>query len=173
MNRTIFLLSLLIATPLMGQSPVHPLDGLSLAEHWVIYETLRDAGQLSEDAQFLYAGLHEPPKSEVLAWERDIPFRREATVHVVDDGVGYEAVVDLVNRIVMAFDKVTDRQYMIAPSDYAAASSVLEHPEMIAGLERQGITDFKMVGCFAQSMGYFDRPEEQNRRLGRVTCWNR
>ena len=173
MRRTIVLLALLLPSPLLGQSPVHPLDGLSLAEHWILYETLRGSGRMSDDAQFLYAGLHEPPKSEVLAWERGKPFGREATIHLVDQGVGYEAVVDLVSRQVIEFDEVTDRQYMAAPSDQRAASAALEHPDMRAGLERQGITDFKMVDCFVQSMGYFDRPEEQNRRLGRVPCWNR
>ncbi|MEE9296279.1 MAG: hypothetical protein V3W34_15135 [Phycisphaerae bacterium] len=173
MRRTLVLLALLLPTPLLAQTPVHPLDGLSLAEHWILYETLRNSDRVSAAAQFLYAGLHEPPKSEVLNWERDKPFRREATVQLVDQGVGYEAVVDLVSRRVIEFEEVTDRQYMAAPSDQGAASAALEHPDMRAGLERQGITDFKMVDCFVQSMGYFDRPEEQNRRLGRVTCWNR
>ena len=173
MRRTVILLALLLPAPLLGQSPVHPLDGLSLAEHWILYETVRDLDRVSDEAQFLYAGLREPPKSEVLNWERGKPFRREATVHLVDHGVGYEAVVDLVSRRVIDFEEVTDRQYMAAPSDQLAASAALEHPDMRAGLGRQGITDFKMVDCFVQSMGYFDSPEEQNRRLGRVTCWNR
>jgi Cu2+-containing amine oxidase len=108
---------------------------------------------VTDEAQFLHAGLREPPKSEVLNWERDKPFRREATVQLVDQGVGYEAVVDLVNRRVIEFEKVTDRQYMAAPSDQEAASAALEHPDVRAGLKRQGITDFKMVDCFVQSMG--------------------
>ena len=173
MRRTVAFLALPFPAALFGQSPTHPLDGLSLAEHWTAYETLRDSGRITDEAQFLYAGLHEPPKSEVLAWDRSQSFRREATVHLVDDGVGYEAVVDLLGRSVIEFEEVTDRQYMAAPSDQQAALAALEHPAMRAGLERQGITDFKMLECFVQSMGYFDRPEEQNRRLGRVTCWNR
>jgi len=173
MRRTVVFLALLFPGSLFGQSPTHPLDGLSLAEHWVAYETLRDSGRITDGAQFLYLGLNEPPKAEVLTWERGQPFRREATLQIVDEGVGYGAVVDLVGRSVIEFEKITDRQYMSAPSDFQAAQAALEHPDMRAGLERQGITDFKMIECFPQSMGYFDRPEEQNRRLGRVTCWNR
>ncbi len=70
MRRTIALLALLLPPALFGQSPIHPLDGLSLAEHWAAYETLRDSGRITDEAQFLYAGLHEPPKSEVLTWNR-------------------------------------------------------------------------------------------------------
>ena len=50
MRRTIVLLALLLPSPLLGQSPVHPLDGLSLAEHWILYETLRGSGRVSDDA---------------------------------------------------------------------------------------------------------------------------
>ena len=62
--------------------------------------------------QILYAGLNEPPKAEVLVWRSGAAFRREARVHLVQSNVGYEAVVDLMNRRVLEFTEVTDRQYM-------------------------------------------------------------
>jgi primary-amine oxidase len=173
MRTLIALVALLLPISLHAQAPTHPLDGLSLAEHWTLYETLRDAGRLEEGVQFLYAGLHEPPKAEVLVWEPGQAFRREATVHLVQNGLGYEAVVDLVGRSVLEFHEVTDRQYMEGPADYEAAQKVLDHPEVLAAFERQGITDLRMMGCAVQAMGYFDLPEERNRRIGRVTCWNR
>ncbi len=172
MRRILMLFAVAFTTPLAAQAPVHPLDGLSLAEHWTLYQTLRASGQLSDSAAFLYAGLHEAPKAEVLAWQPGQPFGREATVHLVDGGVGYAAVVDLVNGSVLEYQATTDRQYMATDSDGRSAATALENPEVRAALVREGITDFTMVLCFVQSMGYFDKAEEQGRRLGRVTCWD-
>ena len=68
MRRTIVLLALLLPSPLLGQSPVHPLDGLSLAEHWILYETLRGSGRMSDDAQFVQdLGMDSMMALEILA----------------------------------------------------------------------------------------------------------
>jgi primary-amine oxidase len=173
MRRLVLVLACLLPLPLAAQAPVHPLDGLSLAEHWTIYEVLRDAGHLQDGVRFMYAGLHEPPKAEVLGWSAGESFRREAMVHLVQGGAGYEGVVDLLGRSVVTFREVSGRQYMTSELDNEHAADVLEHPEVRAALERQGITDFDMVECGRQAIGYFDLPEERDRRIGRVTCGNR
>ncbi|MCZ6916045.1 MAG: hypothetical protein O7I93_04635, partial [Gemmatimonadetes bacterium] len=48
-----------------------------------------------------YVSLHEPPKAEVLAWRAGEDFRREAFVHLIQSGAGYEAVLDLEGRRVL------------------------------------------------------------------------
>ena len=157
-----------------AQEPVHPLDGLSVAEYWAAYESLRDSGHLNGSAEFLYVGLEEPTKAEVLSWVRGDVFGRRAKVHLVEDAVGHEAVVDLRDRRVVEFREVTDRQYMYSGEEEAAAAeAALAHPDMIAGLTARGITDLAMLECLPISDGFFDTPEEQGRRLARVTCWNR
>ncbi|MDX1579170.1 MAG: hypothetical protein R3266_11835, partial [Gemmatimonadota bacterium] len=175
MRRSLALLALMLPAPVFAQAPAHPLDGLSVAEHWTLYETLRDSGELEdEDVRFLYAGLHEPPKAEVLAWTPGQDFRREALVHLVQDGAGYEAVVDVRAGQVLDFREVTDRQYMTSDSEgREAAGALMEHPDFLAGLDRRGIVDRDMLVCFPISDGYFDLPEERGRRIARVTCWNR
>lgn len=50
-----------------AQAPVHPLDGLSGREHWTIYDALVASGRTDSTTSYLYVGLNEPPKSEVLA----------------------------------------------------------------------------------------------------------
>ena len=170
---------LLLALPLWtgaraaAQAVNHPLDELSAAEHWTLYETLMAYPDVTGDAEFLYAGLNEPSKAEVLAWRPGSPFGREARVHFVQDRMGYEVVVDLVAESVVEFREVTDRQYMIAPSDGAALSDVEEHPEIRAALEARGFTDLDKVRCSVGSDAYFDTPEERGRRLGRLRCTNR
>ena len=87
---------LLIAAASHAQAPTHPLDGLSGREHWVIYDALVASGRTDTTTSYLYVGLNEPPKVEVLAWRAGQPFRREALVHLIQGKRGYEAVVDLV-----------------------------------------------------------------------------
>ena len=87
---------LLLVTPeFLAAAPKHPLDHLTAAEHWTAYEILRDSGQAESDMVILYVGLHEPPKSEVLAWRHGEDFRREAIVQLLQNNQGYEAILDL------------------------------------------------------------------------------
>ena len=150
----------------------HPMDELTAAEHWALYETLMARDNVTGDAEFLYAGLNEPSKAEVLAWRPGEPFGREARVHFVQDHIGYEAVVDLVGGVVLEIREVTARQYMISPSDSEAVDEAKEHPEMLAAFEARGITDLEKVRCSVGSDAYFDTPEERDRRLGRLRCTN-
>ncbi len=52
-----------------AQTPAHPLDGLSLAEHWVVYDVIRDSGRTDGNTRYAGVALREPPKAEVLAWK--------------------------------------------------------------------------------------------------------
>ena len=161
------------ASSVIAQPVGHPMDELTAAEHWALYETLMAHDTVTADAEFLYAGLHEPEKSEVLAWQPGLSFERQAKAHFVQDHVGYEAVVDLTNRRVLELSAVTDRQYMAAPSDRTAIAQVKEHKAMRAAFDARGILDLKQVQCLVSSDAYFNTLEEQGRRLGRVRCTNR
>lgn len=160
-------------SPAGAQEFGHPMDELTSAEHWVLYETLMAHEEVTEDAEFLYAGLNEPSKAKVLAWQPGRPFGREARVHFVQDYMGYEAVVDLANRSVLELREVTDRQYMTGPVDGDAVNEVKDHPDMLAAFEARGITDLDKVRCSVGSDAYFDTPEERGRRLGWLRCTNR
>ena len=172
MRRSALLLLLVLPLPALAQEPNHPLDELTAAEHWVLYETLRAHVDVEEEAEFLYAGLNEPSKSEILAWRPGRPFGRQARVHLVQSHTGYEAVVDLANRAVLEFREVTDRQYMRGPMDRDALADLKEHPDMVAAFEARGITDLRKVSCSVGSDAYFDTEEERGRRVGRVQCTN-
>lgn len=167
------LLLALVPVPITSQEPTHPLDELTAAEQWVLYETLRAYDGVEEEAEFLYAGLAEPPKSDVLAWRPGQSFERRARVHLVQSHTGYEAVVDLGSRTVVEFREATDRQYMWAPMDDEAVKDLKKNPDMIAAFEARGITDLSMVECGVGSDAYFDTQEERGRRLGYARCRNR
>jgi primary-amine oxidase len=166
--------ALLLATAaaVAAQAPTHPLDGLSAAEHWTAYEVIRASGEISDDANFLFASLNEPPKSEVLAWSPGQSFRREAYVHIEDESAGYVAVVDLLGEELLRYEMVTETTYMWGPSD-GVSSLVLGDDDVRAALEARGITDFNMIGCGAQAYGNLGTEDERGARIGRVTCGNR
>ncbi len=168
------LVALGLAAPAAAQEPVHPLDELSSTEHWALFETLRADARVTEDAEYLYAGLNEPTKQAVLAWRPGSPLpSRQARVHFVQNQIGFEAVVDITARRVLELWEATDRQYMDAPTDRAGTRDLLDHPEMVAALAARGITDLSTIRCNVGSDAYFDTPEERGRRLGRARCSNR
>ncbi|HSG49272.1 MAG TPA: hypothetical protein VLA43_15735 [Longimicrobiales bacterium] len=158
--------------PMAAQAPTHPLDHLSAEEHWTAYRVIRESGRIGDEATFLFATVHEPPKAEVLSWEPGADFRREAFVNLVDDGTAYEAVVDLRTSGLVSFQAVTETQYMFGPEDWGISDTVLEHPEVRAALESRGITDFTMIRCGGGSSAYLGQESERGRRIDRVTCSN-
>ena len=165
---------LLAPLPALAQEPTHPLDGLSVSEHWAVYETIRDSDRLNGPADYLYVGLEEPSKTEVVGWSPGEAFGRRAKVQLVDDAVGYEAVVDITNRRLVDFRPTPERQYMLSRSEIGkAGEAALDHPEVVAGLEARGVTDLEQVSCFPTALGYFDTAEQQGRRLARVVCSDR
>jgi primary-amine oxidase len=153
-----------------AQAPTHPLDHLSAAEHWTAYQVIRGSGEISDEATFLYATLQEPPKAEVLAWQAGASFRREAFVHLLDDGTGYEAVVDLQGERMLRFEAVSETSYMLGPDDWDAESAILEDERVVAALEARGITDLTMVSCGTGSTAFMGNPDEAGRRIGRGGC---
>jgi len=164
--------TVLPAAPIQAQVPTHPMDNLSAAEHWEAYRIIRESGRIGEDATFLFATVHEPPKTEVLAWEPGASFRREAFVNLVDEGTGYEVVVDLRAGEILRFEAVSETAYMFGPGDWAAGATALENPEVREALESRGITDFTMVRCSGGTSGNLGQEAEQGRRVARVTCGN-
>lgn len=162
--------AILTAAPLDAQAPAHPLDGLSGREHWTIYETLVASGRTDSTARYLYIGLHEPPKAEVLAWRAGQSIRREALVHLEQGGRGYEAIVDLTGRRVLAWSEVPARQYMTSGPEFGRIDDVVLKDERVrAAIRRRGFTDFTHISCGANH-GFLDLPEERGRRLLRVMC---
>ncbi len=161
---------LLSASTLAAQAPNHPLDGLSGLEHWAIYNTLVASGRTDSSTSFLYMGLHEPAKAQVLAWRPGQTFAREALVHVAQGGKGYEALVDVTGNRVLTWTEVPARQFMIPGSEFGQMSDlVLKDERVTAAIRRRGITDFRHVSCGANH-GYLDQTEERGRRLMHITC---
>lgn len=161
----------LATSPLQAQAPIHPLDGLSGREHWTIYDALVASGRTDTTTNYLYVGLNEPPKSEVLAWRAGQPFRREALVHLIQGGRGYEAIVDLTAKRVLSWAEVPSRQYMTSAAEGNRVTEIaLRDTRVRDAIRKRGITDFTHVDCWPANHGFFDLPEERGRRVVHAMC---
>ena len=114
------LLAVLATVPSVGAQvpmtePLHPLDHLTPAEHWTAYEILAASPRTDSTMVIAYVGLHEPPKSEVLSWRPGQSFRREASVHLIQSGAGYDAVLDLQARRILDWSDAPGQNYMCTP----------------------------------------------------------
>lgn len=168
---TTFIALLLLASAADAQAPSHPLDGLSAREHWTVRDALIASGRTDSTTQYLYVGLNEPDKSEVLAWRVGQPFRREAFVHLIQSGQGFEAIVDINSRLVLSWSDSPGQRYMTNEAEDALAGDLaLADPRMREGIEKRGITDWTLVSCGHANHGYFDLPEERGRRVVHVIC---
>jgi len=167
--------SLVVAALLAGtasaQAPTHPLDGLSAREHWVVYDALIASGKTDSTTRYLYEGLREPPKAEVLAWRPGQPFSRVAFVHLMQAKRGYEALVDIAARKLISWNEIAGRQYMTSRAESDAADALaMKDPRVLAAFAKRGIKDLTHVGCSPANHGYFDLPEERGHRVVHLGC---
>lgn len=164
-------LSAMSVSTAVAQTPRHPLDQLSAREHWAVYDALQASGKLDSTFRILFEGLLEPPKSEVLAWRPGQPLRREATVHLTQGKLGYEATVDITAKKLLTWNALPAKQYMTSFAEFGAAGELaMKDKRVIEALKKRGITDFTHVSCDPQNNGYFDLPEERNLRVLHLTC---
>ena len=159
----------------------HPLDPLDAGEIRQAVEILRREQSVSPDARFVSVSLNEPPKDQVAFATPDRPapgqaadpgpdaaVPREAFVVLLEprQHATYEAVVSLTTGSLLSWRLVPDARAPLMAAEYAACQVVTRaDAQIIAGLERRGITDPAEVHVEPWSIGTFAAPEEADRRL--------
>jgi primary-amine oxidase len=171
-------LVVLAATPFIppceGQSPNHPLDSLTAAEYWAVYDTLKASGHVDSKTRYPFITLHEPPKDEVLQWKPGQSFRREALVVVKQGPHTFEAIVDASQRKLLSWKEVVGAQPNVTEEEFlGSGEEIKDNPEWQAAMRRRGITDYDAIFCVAVSPGYFGTPDEKTHRVLRVICFDR
>ena len=151
--------------------PQHPLDPLTISEHWLIFEILKTSGKVDGDTRYTLIDLQEPPKAEVLSWQPKDSFRREAFVIVKQGDRTFEAVIDLTQSEVSSWREVEGVQPNLIWEEVRAAEELVKNdPRWQKAMRKRGITSFETVSCGPISPGDFEIPSERGRRLGRVHC---
>ena len=134
----------------------HPLDGLTGAEMLRVTEILRAAGEANDQTRYPLIELLEPPKAEVLAWSDGDPEPRRALVHLLNQAGFRAAVVDITGGTVEAAGPATGQPMVLFEEFTGAMNAALDHPEMIAGLTRRGLTPTD-VFCLPLTAGNYLR----------------
>ncbi len=167
------IISLLVAitVPVWAQSPGHPLDGLTTAEYWTVYDTLQAAGHAPPDTMFASVLLHAPAKSTVLSWQPGQPIRRQADVVLLRGDKSFSALVDISGKKVVKFDELKGAQAPFLTSElFGADEFIKKDPRVIEALGKRGITDLRTVQCLALPVAYRAIPEQATMRIGFGSC---
>jgi len=149
----------------------HPLDALSAAEYWTIYDVIRASGKTDTSTRFASVLLREPPKAEVLSWKPGSPMRREATVVLSKSGKTLEALVDVAGKKLISLNEVAGAQANFTMSDFEKSSDLaLADSRFKSALAKRGLTDPNTLECLGLPPGYLDTPEQRGRRVAVVSC---
>ena len=165
-----FLLFITASVPVAGQSPKHPMDGLSASEIWTAYEVLQASHNVDVETRYPLVQLKEPPKEEVLVWKPGQAMRREAFVVVKKGPQTFEAVVDVNEKKLLSWKEVKGVQPNFPKEENETLNEVVkDNPEVKAALQRRGITDFGTIFCGGYPDAY-GTAKEQAHRMFRIVC---
>ena len=148
----------------------HPLDGLTGAEMLRVTEILRAAGDANDETRYPLIELIEPPKADVLAWSEGDPEPRRALVHLLGETGFRTAVVDITGGAVASAGPAAGQPMVLFEEFTGAMTAALEHPEMVAGLARRGLSPGD-VFCLPLTAGNYLTPEYEGTRLMKVPCY--
>src|SRR3954447_1811380 len=86
----------------------HPLSRMTAEEVTAARDVVRAAGLLHESTKFVYVGLEEPHKREVLAWSPGDPVERRLRVLLLDraTGAGRDLTVSVTGGAVVRDDEI-------------------------------------------------------------------
>jgi primary-amine oxidase len=150
----------------------HPLSRLSAEEITAATAIVRDAGLLQESSKFVYIGLVEPHKHDVLAWTPGRPIERRVRALVLDRATGHgrDLTVSITGGTVvedLEIDGAADGQVPILDAEFEAIEPILAADEAWrAAMAKRGldVADVRAVPLSAGS--YF--PDESGHRIVRV-----
>ncbi|MCC5929075.1 MAG: hypothetical protein JJU28_07500 [Cyclobacteriaceae bacterium] len=122
----------------------HPLDPLDSMEIALVKQHLSSKLAMGEWHYYSFITLKEPPKSEVLSFEKGQPFRREALASIYNyaDNILFEVVLDLKGKKIVQIDTLKDQQPV---GNFKADSATLDQimtssQEWIDALAKRGIS---------------------------------
>jgi primary-amine oxidase len=150
----------------------HPLSRMTAAEVDRAREIVTEHGVLTPTSVFVYIGLLEPHKREVLGWTAGMPFERRLRVLLLDrgSGGGRDLTVsvtagEVVGDVVL--DSAVDGQMPITDTEFAVIEPLVAADERWQqAMAKRGL-DVGAVRTVPLSAGsYF--PEEKGHRMVRV-----
>ena len=160
-----------IAARVSAQSAGHPLDGLTSAEYWTVYDTLQKAGQVTAETLFASVLLHPADKASVLSYRPGQPFGRQADVILLRGEKTFSTLIDIAGEKVAKFEELPGVQAPILASElFGNDEAIKSDPRVIEALKKRGITDLTTVSCVVLPGAYRSIPEQATQRVGFGSC---
>src|SRR6476659_1902688 len=160
-----------------GAMAEHPLEPLVADEFRLAARVLRSELDLSDSWRFASIELKEPPKAEVKAWRPGdaVPRTAMAVLWNRTDNQTWEGVVDLTGERVVSWTHVEGVTPNFTVDEFHEVDAAMRvHPDVIAVLEKRGITDLSLVVVDVWTYGKAMMPEKYaDRRLGWCDIWRR
>ncbi|WP_448627638.1 primary-amine oxidase [Geodermatophilus sp. URMC 64] len=150
----------------------HPLSRMTPEEITAARGIVESAGLLNESTKFVYVGLDEPHKRDVLDWSPGDPIERRLRVLLLDraTGGGRDLSVSVTQGTVVRnieIDAVADGQVPILDAEFEAIEPILAQDERwIAAMAKRGLDVAKVRAVPLSAGSYF--PEEYGHRTVRV-----
>ena len=149
----------------------HPLDPLTADEYAQTTALLRAAGYLDDASRFSTVDLRDPAKASVMAWRPGDDFQRAAFAVVKQGSQTFEALVDLSNESVVSWTEIEGVQPSLLTEEFISVSQILAgNEEHVAALATRGFSPDE-VRCAPMTLGNYDIPEHQDRRLIKTPCF--
>jgi primary-amine oxidase len=149
----------------------HPLDLVTAEEVNEVRRITADAGRVAPSTRFVYVGLQEPDKNEVLGHEPGRPATRRFRVLLLDieSQVSRDLVVDVTAGHVVSdvqLDTATSGQLPVLDEEFELVEQLLSTDERwLAALASRGL-DVAQVRVAPLSAGaYQEYPDEAGRRV--------
>ena len=155
----------------------HPLEPLTAEEFRKTAEILRRDQSLTDSWRFASMELKEPDKAEVRSWRDGDPVRRTAFTVLLnrEDNTTWEGVVDLDDNKVVSWTHVPGvTPHFTVDEAHDVDAAMHAEPDVIAALDKRGITDMSLVTVEVWTYGRAVMPEQwRDRRLGWCDIWYR
>jgi primary-amine oxidase len=151
-------------------SAAHPLDALSKDEITDTVEILKAQGKITESTRFSLIELHEPPKSEVVGFQPEVPMRREAFVVAYErrSDRTFEAVVDLKAKAMLSWKEIPGVQPSFVEDDAKILEQAIRADvRWQEAMKKRGIADLENVVIIDWAGGYFGLHDEEGFRFER------
>ncbi|MET4095780.1 primary-amine oxidase [Arthrobacter sp. UYCu712] len=149
----------------------HPLGNLTVQEMESLRAIIADAGLLKDSTRFVHAGLEEPHKDEVLAFQPGDAVRRWARVILINlaDGTSQDVVVDISGSAVVSVNDIApeDGQVAILDEEFELIGPIIQaDPGFQEAIKRRGIDPAKVISI-PLSAGHYGFEDEINHRIAR------
>ncbi len=153
-------------------APRHPLAPVTEVEIQAVRAALDHHELLSEETRFVYVGLEEPAKAQVLAWNADESATRRFRALLLDvrTQVSRDVLVDLPSGTVVSevtLDPATTGHLPVLDEEFELVEQLLSKDERwLAAIEARGL-DIEKVRVAPLSAGVYadEYPDEAGRRV--------